>query len=278
MKFFKLLISICICLSAFFACGDDNITTSPFLDSAQLLPSLIKNKDSKAATEYFYDNQNRLIKRVYWSDYQNTMTLYVETVISYTDDGKINNITTTATDKSYPMPYIIDPIDFTYQGNKITYKSKHEGDKGSYTLNEKGLLIESEFQYGNNPEITIAEYDYDDNNNLKQCNESIAGNITTTTYEFDKQNGIFKNVNTPYWLLLYIEKRNYPCVFTYYLHMNNVTKEKYNGDACEILISYKYNESGFPISLKSSYNNCPVEDIAPSRSISEYTIDYIKAN
>lgn len=248
------VILVCIILSSSCSDNEDGIYTDP---NAKLLP--IKISYSKSNRSYYtYDASNRLIEILssykFDNEFVGSYSFLYE--IKYTADNKVDSLYKTMGPYQTRTTYVPnDTIGFDYDGLKITATSKFSVLE--MTIDEQGQVLTASLK----PTILSGGlswerlYEYDSTGNISRCTLKYStGETYVINYTYDNRNGIFKNVNTPQWLLVTQLDEN--CI---------INNEIYENGNMNTNISYKYSASGYPKSYTVRYiDNTKIT----------YTIDY----
>lgn len=224
--------------------NDDSIinpkNTEPF--ETKYLPS--KLITSEETTYFHYDNQDRLIR----FEQKSNENLYSKEFSIFYKDDLVNKIVLNYESSdlySYTNLYTFEHID-----NKVIIANKFT-DINDYSVTQsRTIRIDiTNFLTSGFGIKTI----YDDQKNLVEISDE---NIDTKN-KFDDKNAIYKNVNTPQWLLYYVLKlgihqSNNPLE----IHTTKIELDETNSSE----ISYEYNSDNYPIKqLTIDDNNYTIE-------------------
>lgn len=213
--------------------------------------------------EYTYDNQNRIISEVYISqpNYSGD-AMVIETKFVY-NKNKLSEVIINS-------PNVSDTLVLTQEGLVITAKYKTNSEyECKITVNSSGLPLTVEY-----PGLVTSDFEYDSSGNLLSVKQTIKENDNDnynynniepihSTYKYDKENGIFKNVKSPAWTFLFLNSFE-----AQYSRVNNFV-EINTTDYPKYTATYEYNKDGYP----TKYNI--TDEIATNRIYSR-EIEYIK--
>lgn len=221
----KILFLFASCLLLFSSCeSDDGYKGEPLSGRGKVPVSIMTDKNG--GYTYTYDNKNRItqvIINLYYPEDRNEID--IDTIrISYNDlDQPVECVKINSTYLDYPD--LKKPSD----SDTYTYSISYEGDQiliGDYDV----IRVD---KFGNilgGIDYFEGYFTYDDEGRL----EIEGSNYDKSEYEYDDENGIFKNVNAPKWLLTYFHlidedyKINNPILIT--TNSKRTTNVKYNYD------------------------------------------------
>lgn len=244
--FFHVLISLFIVVCS--ACSSDD----DFDSRAKYLPAKIisEGEISSTVTTYSYDDNNRLTGVVKTDTYQeDNIRNEISLAIIYDDFGKISSVIkkTEAGDLLFGMSTEIrDTVNFYYDGTSI-----HTKNSITEINNKNRVVAHRVFDESGSNEISSIKYKYDFAGNLSEFLFS-DGEVVYSylyTYEYDDNNGIFKDVNIPQWFLItqLDEKLNFA---------GNSVQETFiatDKDPVTTTRTYTYNSDGYPVSESVYY-------------------------
>lgn len=218
----------------FYSCNstDEDISMNPQTQAdieIKHLPS--KLTSSEKTTHFYYDNQDRLIR----FEEKSTENLYSkEFSISYKDNLvneiilKYESSDSYSYTNLYTFEYIEDNVVIT---NLFTDINDYSVTQSRTIRIDMSNFLTSGFGI---------KTTYDNKKNLLEIIEDNTG----TKNKFDNKNAIYKNVNSPQWLLYYvlklgIHKENNP------LEIHTIRTDRTETNSS--VISYEYNSEDFPV-------------------------------
>lgn len=285
MKFCQITYWISLLLTAtaslFVSCSsDDDYSYNQPVSDTRLLPIEIVteyNNRNKLVNTYRYDNDNRLTEYTESRYFGNDIAREdMETIckISYNAKGEVDTLiiiprllNDNENINSKISELASDTITFGYQGQHIQIKRKDER-KEEVFVNPKGEV--TSYKYCSpleSEKLVTVLYQYDNKGNIAQIiSRDSQLNETITNYSYDKQNGIFRCVNTPQWFLVIMLNLNFD-------YQNNC--KKYTGYQDGLLdMVYEYNNDGYPVFYKRYFEGNTKVNL-PEQATS---IEYVEAN
>ncbi|MBA5791995.1 hypothetical protein H1R17_03700 [Flavobacterium sp. xlx-214] len=212
---------------AFSSCADVVPADDPTEGGTKLVPLKIVEEDGTIA--FTYDAQNRFLEIKEETTNPEDYTL---STFKYEGD-KLISLKVDA--KSKTSSYV-EEYTFTYQANKVTANLKYTANNNTeeYTdelkIDDKGRLINYDF----------ATLSYDSSGNVNK----IVNPDEEYLFQYDFRNGVFKNVKTPQWVMVYALDKFYTN------SVNNFTKTTFidqeDGEEIDVNIFYEYNRFNFP--------------------------------
>ena len=210
----------------FTSCNDDDNTT-PDNGTKVYLPVKMSGEDGSSVL-FSYDNKGKVTSIVDSDDYKCTFTYSGDKLVKFSEIS--DSIETVYT--------------FSQEGNTITLNSSYEyngqtyDNTGTIEVDENGNLLSD----------GLFSYTYDEaGNNVKIAVEDKFEGGSTATMTFDTKNGFTKNLSLPKWLLNFL---GYGTNAVNNMLTFDSVSEEYPEDNNSSVMSYEYNEAGYPIKMK----------------------------
>jgi len=279
MKSILLVFLTILGIFSFTSCMDSE-NNSHVNSSVRLLPAKIITEheaSSRRIFTYNYDENNRLISYVETSLFGNNIGLEdMETAcrITYNSSNEIDSLIIIprllndfADVNNTMSAFVNDTIVFDYEGQEISINYKNK-DKETIMVDPQGNVLSYKYNGGAEGELEITNhYHYDDAGNITKVSihNGIESPYIPYTYNYDKRNGIFKNINVPQWFLVIMLNQNFNLLNNYNEYID------YDGGSWSI--EYDYNSDDYPIFRRIAYDGTDKIKVseAPTR------IDYIPA-